>query len=192
MKSSCGKHLLTEGICRAHSPHACTSKNAIKKALLDNKMLTSTINCTPWQWMQSMKSTDLIGHSKFLPWQQLDGCSMTRPFLSAKGVGCETRWQHHTSVGLWLISIHAHPWPLQPWLKNIFFMMYSLVKYTLSLNSLYILPPLYLYHLSILSMLDYLLLKFTLHETIFPSWKGSSVLHEHQEPRCIITITSQL
>ena len=30
------------------------------------------------------------------------------------------------------------------WLKNIFFSMYSLVKYILSLNSLYILPPLYL------------------------------------------------
>ena len=37
-----------------------------------------------------MKSTDLIGHIKFLPWQQLEGCNMTRPFLSAKGVACET------------------------------------------------------------------------------------------------------
>jgi len=24
---------------------------------------------------------------------QLDGCSVTRPFLSAKGVSCETSWQ---------------------------------------------------------------------------------------------------
>ena len=26
----------------------------------------------------------------YVPQQQLDGCSMTRPFLSAKGVACET------------------------------------------------------------------------------------------------------
>ena len=26
----------------------------------------------------------------FIPWQQLDGYSMTRPFLSVKGVACET------------------------------------------------------------------------------------------------------
>ena len=36
-----------------------------------------------------MKSTDLIGHIKFLPWRQF-ACSVTRPFLSAKGVACET------------------------------------------------------------------------------------------------------
>ena len=40
--------------------------------------------------MQSTKSTDLIGHDKFLSWQQLDGCRVTRPFLSVKGVACET------------------------------------------------------------------------------------------------------
>ena len=28
-----------------------------------------------------------------------------------------------------ILSIHTHPWPLHPWLNNIFFMMYSLVKY---------------------------------------------------------------
>ena len=38
-----------------------------------------------------MKSADLIGHSKFLPWRQLDDCSVTRLFLSAKGVSCETQ-----------------------------------------------------------------------------------------------------
>ena len=38
-----------------------------------------------------MKSADLIGHIKFLPWRQLDGCSMTRPFRSAKSVTCKTR-----------------------------------------------------------------------------------------------------
>ena len=40
--------------------------------------------------MRAMKSTDLIGQIKFLPWQQLEGCNMTRSFLSAKGVACET------------------------------------------------------------------------------------------------------
>ena len=40
--------------------------------------------------MWAMKSTDLLGHIKFLPWQQLEGCNMTRPFLSEKGVACET------------------------------------------------------------------------------------------------------
>ena len=45
--------------------------------------------------MRSMKSTDLIGHIKFLPWGQLGGCSMTGPFLSAKGVACETNMKLH-------------------------------------------------------------------------------------------------
>ena len=36
--------------------------------------------------MQSTKSADLIGHSKFLLWRQLDGCSVTRPFLSLQRV----------------------------------------------------------------------------------------------------------
>ena len=33
-----------------------------------------------------MKSADLIGHSKILSWGQLDGCSVTRPFLSLQRV----------------------------------------------------------------------------------------------------------
>ena len=40
-----------------------------------------------------MKSADLISHSKSLPWQQLDGCSVTRPILSVKGVARETRFK---------------------------------------------------------------------------------------------------
>ena len=43
--------------------------------------LTSAKHMT-WQRMQSMKSADLIDHSKFLPWRQLNGCSVTRPFPS--------------------------------------------------------------------------------------------------------------
>ena len=39
--------------------------------------------------MQFMKSVDLIGYCKFLPWRQLDGCS--GHFLSVKGVACKTR-----------------------------------------------------------------------------------------------------
>ena len=58
-------------------------------------------NCTPWQQMWSTKSADLIGHIKFLPWGQLNGCSVTRPFLSAKGVACETTaWDG--DVNVWL------------------------------------------------------------------------------------------
>ena len=47
-------------------------------------------NCTPWRQIWAMKSTNLISHIEFLPWRQLDGCNVTRPFLSAKGVACET------------------------------------------------------------------------------------------------------
>ena len=32
------------------------------------------------------KNADLIGHSKILSWGQLDGCSVTRPFLSLQRV----------------------------------------------------------------------------------------------------------
>ena len=47
--------------------------------------------------MQSTKSADFIGHSKFLPWQQLNGCSVTRHFLSEKGVACKTRFKPWSS-----------------------------------------------------------------------------------------------
>ena len=40
--------------------------------------------------MRSTKSADQTGHIEFLPWGQFDGCSVTRPFLSAKGVACKT------------------------------------------------------------------------------------------------------
>ena len=33
-----------------------------------------------------MKSADLIGHIKFLPWRQLNGCSVTTAFLSLQRV----------------------------------------------------------------------------------------------------------
>ena len=53
--------------------------------------------------MRSTKSADLIGHDKFLSWRQLDGCSVTRPFLSpAKGVACETTGSTHGCHGLFL------------------------------------------------------------------------------------------
>ena len=35
---------------------------------------------------ESTKSANLIGHIKFLLWKQLDGCSVTRPFLSLERV----------------------------------------------------------------------------------------------------------
>ena len=37
------------------------------------------------------KERSLIGHDKFLSCRQLNGRSVTRPFLSAKGVTCEIR-----------------------------------------------------------------------------------------------------
>ena len=65
-----------------------------------------------------------------------------------------------------ILSIHTHPWPLHPWLKNIFFIFF--VKYIYqSVHTASLVPS----HLSILSMLDYLLLKLTLHETIFQAEK---------------------
>ena len=109
-----GKHLLTEGlvehIARMLAPQRMEQssmfvmRNAIIKQVPSEIIrcwypLNTWRNCTPWQWMQSTKSVDFIGHSKFLPWWQ----SMTRPFLSAKGVVCETRWQHFASAGLWLL-----------------------------------------------------------------------------------------
>ena len=36
--------------------------------------------------MRSTKSMDLIDHVKFLLWRQLDGCSVTIPFLSLRRV----------------------------------------------------------------------------------------------------------
>ena len=49
--------------------------------------------------VRSTKSADLIGHIKFLPEGQLDGCSVTRLFLSLRRV--------------WLARLmHAPPDPL--------------------------------------------------------------------------------
>ena len=69
-------------------------------------MLTSAkhdVTATPWQQMRSSKSVDLIGPSKFLPWRQLNGHSMTRPFISVKGVAWETRVLCHT-IGVTVTS----------------------------------------------------------------------------------------
>ena len=65
--------------------------------------------------MRSTKSVDLIGHIEFLLWGQLDGCSVTRPFLShVKGVACETivmEWQrfHHEGYLLLHMYLPTHP-----------------------------------------------------------------------------------
>ena len=45
-----------------------------------------------------MKSVDVIGDSNFLMRQQLNSCSVTRPFLSVKDVACETRVLMFTSA----------------------------------------------------------------------------------------------
>ena len=50
-------------------------------------MLNSWCNCySIWKRMRSTKSEDLICQIKFLPWWQLNGCSMTSPFLSPQRV----------------------------------------------------------------------------------------------------------
>ena len=59
------------------------------------------------------------------------------------------------------------------WLKSIFFRMYSLVKYTLSLNSLCILPPLYISHLSIPSQQSLLALNISFSLLYIAKCKGS-------------------
>ena len=61
-----------------------------------------------------MKSVDLIGHSKFhQPWRQLDGCSVTRPYLSAKGVAYETNldpghFNMQCTSDCYLHHVHMH------------------------------------------------------------------------------------
>ena len=97
-------------------------------------MLTSTKHivtyCTPWQQMQSTKSTDLIGHIKFLPWGQLDGCSVTRPFLSLRRMWLarlgkdqvvrlvatrSLQWHYHHTIcwnGIQLQYLDASPLPV--------------------------------------------------------------------------------
>ena len=49
--------------------------------------------------MRSTKSADQTGHIEFLPWGQFDGCSVTRPFLSTKGVACETTGREEETNG---------------------------------------------------------------------------------------------
>ena len=48
-----------------------------------------------------------------VPQQRLDGCSMTRPFLSVKGVACETKFLIRSfDVGWWL-SVDSLCWDTQ-------------------------------------------------------------------------------
>ena len=69
------------------------------------------------------------------------------------------------------LAIYDSTYFLPTWMKwaVINFSNYKHCEKWLSMNGYYRLS----------SMLDYLLIKLPLHETIFPSWKGSSVLHEH-------------
>ena len=56
-------------------------------------MLTSAKHVATYYYSMTMdviyEKRNLIGHVKFLLWQQLDGCNVTSPFLSVKGVACE-------------------------------------------------------------------------------------------------------
>ena len=85
----------------SHTLHRKTSLVII--LLLRNAIIVQRtcydVIATPWQWVQSKKSTDLIGHSKFLPLRQLDGCSVTRHFLSLWRMWLA--WIYSIVVGIW-------------------------------------------------------------------------------------------
>ena len=61
-----------------------------------------------------MKSVDLIGHIKFLLWGQLDGCSMTRPFLSLRRVWLARQLYNHPASHC-LVSV-PDPKPTPAWI----------------------------------------------------------------------------
>ena len=58
------------------------------------------------------KSADLIGHIKFLPWGQLDGCSVTRPFFSLRRVWLARLGQMLEKRGEFAIRIFPEGWVL--------------------------------------------------------------------------------
>ena len=87
--------------CKPHSSQrgrTATLELSLRNAIIKHSskkircwhLLNMWRNSTPWQRMRSAKSMDLFGHIKFMPWRQLDGCSVTSFFLSAKGVACKT------------------------------------------------------------------------------------------------------
>ena len=50
-------------------------------------MLTSAKHIVTYLYSMATNAIyEEIGHTKFLPWGQLDGCSVTRPFLSLQRV----------------------------------------------------------------------------------------------------------
>ena len=87
--------ITTNGVTRhIHGPsmngHLDYSLNlTIHGPSMDQHSASPPLSKYPWM-PEFLCHADLIGHIKFLPWRQLDGCSVTRPFLSAKGVACKT------------------------------------------------------------------------------------------------------
>ena len=63
--------------------------------------------------MRSTKSTDLIGHIRFLSWGQLNGCSVVRPFLFlwrvwlARPVDAMSLGEHHFTGSNPLSEFHS-------------------------------------------------------------------------------------
>ena len=57
--------------------------------------------------MPSTKSAVLIGPDKFLSWQQLNGCSVTRPFLSLQRVWLARLAASHVIMQPHPLSLHA-------------------------------------------------------------------------------------
>lgn len=55
--------------------------------------------------MQSTKSLDLVSYYKFLPWQQLNGCSVPRPSSLCEGCGlqdyiCKQKWRPRNQLAV--------------------------------------------------------------------------------------------
>ena len=94
--------------CLTNNTSDSTTPSLANYRPLRFKMLTSAkyvvTYCTPWQPMRSTKRADLIGPDKFLSWRQLDGCSVTRPFLSLWRVWLARLYNtRYSDLGIWIV-----------------------------------------------------------------------------------------
>ena len=87
----------------------------------------TTVIATPWQQIQSTKSADLIGHSKFLPWRQIDAAAWPDTFFLWRVLLARL----NSLTPNWFISSWDHCFQLpyflnqMPWL--LFFVLFTLV-----------------------------------------------------------------
>ena len=82
--------------------------------------------------MRSTKSTDLIGHIKFLPRGQLNGCSVTKPFLSLWRVWLASLGNIPTSQYTRLLAIITSPQDSVMYVWHV----YTVAKYRLQYTCL--------------------------------------------------------